>query len=882
MPLNLASPGIVVKEVDLTSGRVQPSSNKIGAIAAPFAKGPVESPIIIENENELLTNFGQPYSTDKHYENWMVASSYLAYGGSLRVVRADDEYMKNAFVGSASSVKIKSLDHYEELGYDQNTLTEVVVAAKNPGSWANGITVAIIDSRADQILTVSATTGLSVGLGVSQAVPANTVLPGVGTTSVLTGSFKGIITGINTTTSKVDVKVLSHVSTAGTETTVDYQPNGIYKFASDAISFVGTGAGSTSVSVTRGSLGSSAAAITAGAAITSFYLVSTLTLDTPGGLELTAANTTIGIATANLVVGADRFLAIDNEIISLSGASIAAGGFTGVTRGSEGTTGAVHSDNAPAFYLRKFTGVGTVTSTLTSSSTIIGISTNNSGISTLINTNGYLNIGSEFVRVNSLLLGNTSATTVTSDVDWFDQQTIQLTPTSSVNWNNVSSRPGTSAYAEARNSRFDEIHLVIVDSLGTISGNSGTILEKHLNLSKASDATFSVGNTSYWRKYLAINSDYIFGLNSPVGIVTTGYSSGFTLQADFGWDQGADGIIFGANGASNLILSNGKNYGGISTITTAGALTASIADISDGYSLFENTENIKVDFLIMGSAAYGLSSAQSLAQKLISVAELRKDAIAFISPYRGAFLSDTAVQTEVTVKNPGIVTNNIIEFFAPINSSSYAIFDSGYKYVYDRFSKTFRYIPLNGDIAGLCARNDVNNFPWYSPAGTSRGAILNAVKLAYNPSKSQRDTLYSNRINSIIFSPGAGIILFGDKTGLSRASAFDRINVRRLFIYLEDAISRAAKDVLFEFNDEITRTNFVNTIEPFLRDVQAKRGITDYVVIADESNNTAAVIDSNEFRADIYIKPARSINFIGLTFIATKSGVDFEEVIGNF
>jgi len=724
MPLNLASPGIVVREVDLTSGRVQPSSSKIGAIAAPFAKGPVDSPIIIENENELLTNFGQPYSTDKQYENWMVASSYLAYGGSLIVVRADDETMKNAFVGTATSVKIKSLDHYEELGYDQNTLAGVVVAAKNPGSWANGITVAIIDAKADQILSgINTLAGvgvaLQVGYGVTQSLVGKTD-PLTGTTSALDGYLKGIITGIGV--SNIEVKILSRVSAANTVTTVDYQQSGNYSFTSS------------------GNLG--------------------------------------------------------------------------------------------------------------------------------LHTNG-----------QSVSYGSTS---YTARSDWFDTQTIQLTPTSSVNWNNVSPRPGTSAYAEARNSRFDEVHLVVVDSLGTISGNSGTILEKHLSLSKASDAQFSVGNTSYWRKYLAANSDYIFGLNSSVGIVTTGYSSGFTLQADFGWDQEADGIIFGANGASNLILNNGKNYGGISTITTTGALTASIAELSDGYSLFENTENLKVDFLIMGSAAYTISSAQSLAQKLISVAELRKDAIAFISPYRGAFLSDTAVQTEVTVKNPGIVTNNIVEFFAPINSSSYAVFDSGYKYVYDRFSKTFRYIPLNGDIAGLCARNDVNNFPWYSPAGTTRGAILNAVKLAYNPSKSQRDILYSNRINSIIFSPGAGIILFGDKTGLAKASAFDRINVRRLFIYLEDAISRAAKDILFEFNDELTRTNFVNTVEPFLRDVQAKRGIFDYVVVCDETNNTAAVIDSNEFRADIYIKPARSINFIGLTFIATKSGVDFEEVIGNF
>ena len=201
--------------------------------------------------------------------------------------------------------------------------------------------------------------------------------------------------------------------------------------------------------------------------------------------------------------------------------------------------------------------------------------------------------------------------------------------------------------------------------------------------------------------------------------------------------------------------------------------------------------------------------------------------------------------------------------------------------MYDRFSKQFRYVPLNGDIAGICARNDINNFPWFSPGGTQRGSILNAVKLAYNPTQVERDKLYSSRVNPVIFSPGAGIILFGDKTGLGRASAFDRINVRRLFIFLEKAIAAAAKDQLFEFNDEITRINFINIVEPFLRDVQSKRGITDFVLVCDETNNTAAIIDSNEFVADIYIKPARSINFIGLTFVATRTGVSFEEVIGR-
>ena len=727
MPLNLASAGIVVREVDLTSGRVQPASNKIGAIVAPFAKGPVDSPTLVENENDLLNNFGEPYSTDKQYESWMVASSYLAYGGSLQVVRADDTDIKNAFVGTASSVKIKSLDHYEELGYDENTITGVTVAARNPGSWANGIKVAIIDSKADQILSgVSTSAGvpvIQVGYGVTQSLSGK-VDSTSGTSVSLNDSYlKGIITGISTTTGSRDVfvKILSRVSAAGTETIVDYQQDGTYCFTE------------------TGSI----------------------------------------------------------NVVNNSG-----------------------------------TGVG--------------------------------------------------STTYTSEIDWFSQQNITLT-NSNIQWNNLAPAPGTSAFAEPRGSRFDEVHVVVIDDLGTVTGNAGTILEKHLGLSKATDAEFSAGSTSYWRKYIAAGSATIFAGGAPVGLTTTGFDAGqFDLTTDNGWDQPAENVIFGTAGSNTYTLSGGLNYDGTSSLTSSGSLTATLAELKDGYSLFENTEEIKVDFLLMGSASYQKETAQELANKIISVAELRKDGIAFITPYRGSALTDTTIETEVTIRDSIDITNNVISFFSPIASSSYAVFDSGYKYMYDRFANTYRYAPLNGDIAGLCARNDINYFPWYSPAGTARGSILNAVKLAYTPSKSQRDRLYTNRINPIIFSPGAGIILFGDKTGLGRTSAFDRINVRRLFIYLEDAISRAAKDVLFEFNDEITRTNFVNTIEPFLRDVQAKRGIFDYVVIADETNNTAAVIDANEFRADIYIKPARSINFIGLTFIATKTGVDFEEVIGNF
>ena len=730
MPLNLASPGIVVREVDLTIGRVDSVSGSVGALVAPFEKGPVDLPQLIENENDLLNTFGRPYSTDKHYEHWMVASSYLAYGGTILVSRADDFNtstgvgLKNAFVGAASSIRIKSTEHYEQLGYDENTITNVTVAARNPGTWANGIKVAIIDSRADQIVTGITTTSVSVGFGFTASVPTGTIAVGAGSTTILDGYFQGVITEIGA--NSLSLKLVKHVSAGGTVTNQDYQQNGVY--------------------------------------------------------------------------------ALPN-------------------------TGS------------------------------IGIHTNSTGV----------------------LTSPLATRSYTGEDDWFETQNITLS-VGSLEWDQVANAPTTSAYAAARGGRFDEVHVVVIDDKGLVTGNAGTILEKHLNLSKAKDAEFSVGSPSYWRKYLYTNSQYIFGGSAPVGITTIGFSDNgvaqFELDSDSGWDQNADNTNFAGCGNVTATLAGGTNYGGKTDLTTTGALFSGLDDIQTGYTQFENTEEFEVDFILMGSANYPKEQAQALANKCVAVAEARKDAVAFISPYRQAFLNDSAVGT-VTVNDIDTITANVIGFYAPITSTTYGVFDSGYKYMYDRFNDTFRYVPLNGDVAGTCARTDIQQFPWFSPAGTARGSILNAVKLSYNPGRKQRDALYSNRINPIIFSPGAGIILFGDKTGFGKSSAFDRINVRRLFIYLEDAISAAAKDFLFEFNDEITRTSFVNIVEPFLRDVQSKRGIFDYVVICDETNNTAAVIDSNEFIADIFIKPARSINFIGLTFIATRTGVAFEEVIGS-
>ena len=290
---------------------------------------------------------------------------------------------------------------------------------------------------------------------------------------------------------------------------------------------------------------------------------------------------------------------------------------------------------------------------------------------------------------------------------------------------------------------------------------------------------------------------------------------------------------------------------------------------------FADTETVEIDYLLMGpgdvgSGASAKSNTKAIAAAALTIASARKDCIAYLSPYRGDVVGVTSSATQA---------QNVVEFYDTMQATSFGVFDNGWKYIYDRFADKYRYIPGNGDVAGLCAATTANGLPWFSPAGLNRGAIKNAVKLAFSPTRTERDLLYQNRINPITSLPGQGILLFGDKTALASPSAFDRINVRRLFNVIEKTIGNAAKGVLFELNDEFTRNNFKNVVEPFLRGIQAERGITDFLVVCDETNNTGAVIDSNEFKADFYIKPARSINFITLTFIATRTGVSFEEVV---
>jgi phage tail sheath protein FI len=415
--------------------------------------------------------------------------------------------------------------------------------------------------------------------------------------------------------------------------------------------------------------------------------------------------------------------------------------------------------------------------------------------------------------------------------------------------------PGTSYYIQSSfpavaNTANDELHIVVVDEDGAITGAAGTVLERFAFLSKASDAKNETGETIYWKDVLFRKSKFIY---------VTGLPEKANANTDVNWNTEANNAMV----AFDSVRTTANSYsldGGTEAALTDG-------DIEVAYDLVGNAELVDVQLVMTAghSETVGLYVAQN-------IAETRKDCVAFLSPALANVQATDATTAVVNYRNNALA--NV--------STSYAVIDSGWKYQYDKYNDVYRWIPLNGDIAGLCARTDTDRDPWFSPAGLVRGQIKNVIKLAYNPKKAERDTLYKNGINPVVSFTGEGTMLFGDKTLLGRPSAFDRINVRRLFIVLEKSIARAARSSLFEFNDEFTRAQFVNLVEPFLRTVQGRRGIFDYRVVCDETNNTAEVIDRNEFVGDIYVKPAKSINFIQLNFVAVRTGVSFEEVVGKF
>ena len=801
MAVNLVSPGVKIREVDLTVGGITAANNQVGAIAGPFQKGPVDVPILIETENDLLNVFGKPISSDSQYEYWLGASSYLSYGGILRVVRCNGTSLNNSNAGvNATSVtlKIKSTEDYNN---NYSTATSWYWSSKNPGSWANNLKVCVVDAAADQRLAIS-TTNVQVGYAVTASF--DQTVAGIGTTTREQGLLKGIITKVNS--GSIDVKITAKSSGAGSTVFAEtsYSEGSVNAFNSSSSIYITNNSGSVELEDS--------------------------VIPTFSGITSTSR------ALITLPLGDSRVsgLSTGQKIKSTTGSALS----SGTTISGFGTTS-----------INPVTGI-----TTTDVYNTIGLST------TILNPGSYT-----FVIYNT-----NGQTTPTSVSDWYNEQTLGLS-NATVYWKNIAPRPKTSQYSSERSGRNDELHVVVVDDTGVVTGTAGNILEKYTNVSKAYDAKISPSQANYYKDIIANNSQYIFPGIAPTGVDTKFSTvSGVGSATDTTWGLTAQDNTFNCIGATTYNLTGGQDYSGVGSV---GGYSVGLSDVISAYRNFTNPAEYKIDFLIGGpSGGATIYDSQAKANELIAIAENRKDCVATVSPHRAGVID---------VANSDTQTNNIVNFFDPLTSSSYAVFDTGYKYVYDRFNNQFRYIACNADVAGLMARTSINQYPWFSPAGANRGALNNAVKLAYNPSQAQRDTLYPKRINPIIFSPGAGIILFGDKTALSYTSAFDRINVRRLFLTLEASIERAARAQLFEFNDTITRANFINIVEPYLRDVKSKRGITDFVVVCDESNNTPDVIDGNQFKSDIYIKPARSINFIGLTFVATRTGVSFEEIIGT-
>jgi phage tail sheath protein FI len=412
--------------------------------------------------------------------------------------------------------------------------------------------------------------------------------------------------------------------------------------------------------------------------------------------------------------------------------------------------------------------------------------------------------------------------------------------------------PGTSSWAanNGKTAALDEVHIIVIDSLGLWTGVAGSTLEKYSYVSKADGAKRVDGSNAYYKDVVNQSSKYVWWMDHPTALDNTGNTWGVRVETM------SETAFKALTTAQTSALSGGVDD-----------FTVSDAALQTGYEIFKNDELYDISLIPIGAASTAVAT-----WVINNVAEFRKDCMVFVSPQMG--------NGDPITQQTADYIDELITYRNALPSSSYAVCDSGFKYQYDRYNDKYRYVPLNGDVAGICARTDLTADPWFSPGGFTRGQVKNVIKLGVTPSKTERDTLYKAGINPVVTFPGQGTVLFGDKTMLSKPSAFDRINVRRLFITLEKSISTAAKFQLFEFNDSFTRAQFRNLVEPFLRDVQGRRGIIDFRVKCDDSNNTGEVIDRNEFVAEIFIKPNRSINFITLTFVAARSAVNFDEIGG--
>ena len=850
------SPGVNVTEIDLTT--VVPAvATSDGAIGGVFRWGPIGERTLIDSENVLAQRFGKP--TNFNAETFFTAANFLAYGNRLYVSRAakTDGATPQVFANTTDTGNTSFSNVFTcntsglEIGMyvTQSTNTSALSAVTLP-------TIVSLNSTA-VVLSTAASTNTSSNVALYFARPdtaySAVAVDASNTSAVVANLVNQIVKNENEYDSKdgnFDLDVLyvakypgelgNSLKVSVCDTAASFASNVAlsnstvntqiyFSIGSQTATIKALGSSNTTILETIANNIALGDYILAGNSVISeqYLLVTNKAVTSNATANVTVSNTNVNttsnfIAVNNYVNG--LVLNVGDAVIYANAAGNSAiGGLTGgVTYYvAEANTTGIKVSDTPFGSVVNLTDVGGESHTFTSNTSTLTLT----------------------FQDPFRLRSNYNSNTVQRYWEYF---------------NVVETAPGQSDYVRLNGNTAaqDELHVVVVDEDGGFTGTPGTILEVYKGVSRATDAINLDGSTNYYKNVINDASQYIWWTadrqEAPSATAVNVVSANTDSPAAMSMRFGADGL-------------NEEN--------------ATLAILGDAYDMFVSPEDIDISLVMQGKPIGGTTvvngetiSKYQLANYIIdNICEVRKDCIALVSPDRSKVLNNVGREA-LSLKN----------WRGAVRNSSYAVLDSGYKYMYDRYNDVYRWVPLNGDIAGLCVRTDNTNDAWWSPAGFNRGNIKNVVKLAFNPRKAERDVLYPAGVNPVVTFPGQGTVLFGDKTLQAKPSAFDRINVRRLFIVLEKAISTAAKYSLFEFNDAFTRAQFKNLVTPYLRTIQGRRGITDFLVVCDETNNTPAIIDSNQFVGDIYIKPARSINFIQLNFVAVGTGVQFSEVVGKF
>ena len=867
------SPGINVSEIDLTTS-VPALATTVGGFGGVFRWGPVGKFVLVDSENTLANRFGKP--TSDNYETFYTAANFLSYGNALYVSRAATT---SGFANTASIV----------LDSDTSLTVNSVALGVTVGNRVQG------DGIADDTFVTAVSNSTVATTTISRAATANaTALISFFANTMALSAYAGdtaTVVASNVVvrnSEEFENKGASNATFTGTEFVARY-PGALGNSLKVSMCDSDRQFSETITFETNTSYGSTTANTYALADLTSATMSITVGSNTANVVFVWSgddfadrvANSTIARTAGSVGILANFIpLATANTLFTNGDAVWYAKGTTSTANSiqglSEGTSYFVIAANTTGLSLSLSSGGSAVTVSngasnsdvyfTKQSATDLGLTLAQARLAVTA-VKDKLNVG-DYIEVGNTSIGKQNMKVVSEGAQADDGTNIFFNIVFDSTWNKstnfsdtslkrqweyfntVDSAPGVSqAMTNAGLSTKDEVSVVVVDEDGLISGTPGQVLEIYQNLSRATDAKKEDGTTNYYKTAINDFSRWIWATNDRSGAVSNTLT---TVANSTNTTTYTKSFVRGTDGATESTVSMGA--------------------VGAAYDLFADASTVDVSLILQGKAI-GTSDVQLANYLIDNIAEVRKDCVVFVSP---AYSDVVGITTE------NAQAQNIVDFRNLLRNTSYAFLDSGYKYQYDKYADVYRYIPLNGDIAGITARSDSLKDPWFSPAGFTRGQIKNLVKLAFSPGKTERDLLYKNDVNPIVTFPGQGTVLYGDKTLLGRASAFDRINVRRLFIVLEKAIATASNSTLFEFNDDFTRSQFVNLVEPYLRDVQGRRGIFDFRVVCDETNNTAEVIDSNRFVGDIYIKPAKSINFIQLNFVAVRSGVEFNEIAGQF